>query len=72
MRNRLSAFDDVDCRGKYDEDYIDYVIGVLSKCKQHGILAFMDPHQDTVFAHVIALMVSGLASQEDLERLSGR
>ena len=36
------------CRGKYDENYIDYVIAVLQKCRDHGILVFMDPHQDVV------------------------
>jgi hypothetical protein len=36
------------CRGKYDEEYIDYVIAVLQKCRDHGILVFMDPHQDVV------------------------
>jgi hypothetical protein len=39
-------------RSKYDEEYIDYVIAVLQKCKEHGLLVFMDPHQDTVSSFV--------------------
>jgi len=39
-------------RGKYDDEYIDYVIAVLRKCKEHGLLVFMDPHQDIVYSFV--------------------
>jgi hypothetical protein len=48
-------------RGKYDEEYIDYVIQVLQKCQEHGLLVFMDPHQDVVcplFAMSLSTVVS--------------
>jgi hypothetical protein len=33
---------------KYDFDFMDYVVRVLRKCKEHGFKVFMDPHQDVV------------------------
>ena len=33
--------------GKYDEDFINHLILILQKCKEHGFLIYMDPHQDT-------------------------
>jgi hypothetical protein len=34
--------------GKYDDEYVNYVVAVLQKCRDHGILVFIDPHQDVV------------------------
>jgi hypothetical protein len=34
-------------RKKYDEVFIAHLILVLRKCKAHGFLVFLDPHQDT-------------------------
>ncbi|KAF9009613.1 glycoside hydrolase superfamily [Cyathus striatus] len=34
--------------GIYDEEFIDYIIRVLLKCKEYGFKVYMDPHQDTV------------------------
>ncbi|KAJ3310077.1 hypothetical protein HDV04_005420 [Boothiomyces sp. JEL0838] len=32
--------------GKYDYDYINYVVQILLKAKEYGFRAFIDPHQD--------------------------
>jgi hypothetical protein len=34
--------------GKYDDEYVDYVVAILQKCRDHRILVFIDPHQDVV------------------------
>lgn len=40
----LSLYDS----GIYDEEYIDYVIALLHKCREYNLKVFMNPHQDTV------------------------
>lgn len=38
----------IDDRGILDDEYVDYVVAMLRKCKDHGLLVFIDPHQDVV------------------------
>ncbi|CAM0140358.1 hypothetical protein VKS41_007012 [Umbelopsis sp. WA50703] len=37
--------------GKYDYDYIDYIIQLLYKCKEYDFCVFIDPHQDCWSRH---------------------
>jgi hypothetical protein len=32
----------------YDDEYVDYVVAILQKCRDHRLLVFIDPHQDVV------------------------
>jgi hypothetical protein len=34
--------------GKYDLEFLDYIIKVLHKAKEYGFKCFIDPHQDVV------------------------
>ncbi|KAI7848728.1 glycoside hydrolase superfamily [Circinella umbellata] len=37
--------------GIYDEDYLNYVIELLIKCKEYGLKVYLNPHQDTWSRH---------------------
>mmetsp|Transcript_18684 Transcript_18684/g.30485 ORF Transcript_18684/g.30485 Transcript_18684/m.30485 type:complete len:766 (-) Transcript_18684:1517-3814(-) len=32
--------------GEYDVEYLEYLVAVIRKCREHGISVFIDPHQD--------------------------
>jgi hypothetical protein len=58
LKNETSLF-----RGKYDEEYFDYLATVLKRAGEHGFRCFLDPHQDVVchshrFPSLIHLVVS--------------
>jgi hypothetical protein len=40
--------------GKYDEDYIDYLIRLLKKAESYGIKCFIDPHQGNLDLNIIS------------------
>ncbi|KAI9278252.1 glycoside hydrolase superfamily [Phascolomyces articulosus] len=37
--------------GIHDEEYLDYVIELLLKCKEYGLKVYLNPHQDTWSRH---------------------
>jgi hypothetical protein len=60
-------------RGKYDDEYVDYIVAILQKCKDHKLLVFIDPHQDVVGVHISSLLkCSGHDFQGDQVHLYGR
>lgn len=36
--------------GRFDYDFMDYIVRVLYKCKEYGFKVYLDPHQDSVRA----------------------
>lgn len=43
-------------RGKYDEEYIDYLVKLVKKAGEHGFRVMIDPHQDVVrFPHLLTI-----------------
>lgn len=58
--------------GIYDDEYVDYVVAILQKCKDHKLLVFIDPHQDVVFTLALCpLKYSGHDFPEVLEHHCG-
>jgi hypothetical protein len=48
MPDRTRAISKANQSGKYDDEYVDYVVKILQKCRDHKLYVFIDPHQDVV------------------------